>query len=178
MTRNRPSATNPRWDLWLAARRHITLVCLQDLVLDITMARTLVFLLLILLSPGALTRPRLLILTDITNEPDDEQSMVRLLCYANEIEVEGLIATTSCWLRNRTAPEKIVERIEAYRKVRDNFLVHAEGWPEADGLLRLVKRGVPRFGMEGVGESHDSTGSEHIISVVDRDDPRPVYVSV
>ncbi len=51
--------------------------------------------------------------------------MVRLLCYAVELEIEGLIATTSCWLRNRTAPEKIVERIEAYRKVRSNLMVHA-----------------------------------------------------
>ena len=140
--------------------------------------RALAFLVLVLLSPSAFTKPRLLVLTDITNEPDDEQSMVRLLCYANDLEIEGLIATTSCWLRNRTAPEKIVERIEAYRKVRNNFLVHAGGWPEADALLQLVKRGVPRFGMEGVGEGHDSTGSEHIIAVVDRDDPRPVYVSV
>jgi|TARA_B100000959_G_scaffold86377_1_gene91735 hypothetical protein len=151
----------------------------SNLVLDVPMTRALALFLIALLLPAtALTRPRLLVLTDISNEPDDEQSMVRLLCYANELEIEGLIATTSCWLRNRTAPGKIVERIEAYRQVRKNLTVHAGGWPEADELLKTVKEGIPRFGMEGVGEGHDSTGSEHIIRVVDENDTRPVYVSV
>ena len=143
------------------------------------MSPTLVLALLVLLVPAALSgKTRLVVLTDITNEPDDEQSMVRLLSYANEFEIEGLIATTSCWLRNRTVPEKIVERIEAYRQVRANLMVHAGGWPEADTLLKTVKRGVPRFGMEGVGPDQDSAGSEHIIRIVDREDDRPIYVSV
>ena len=42
-----------------------------------------------------LARPRVIVLTDITNEPDDEQSMVLFLCYTNEFNVEGLVATTS-----------------------------------------------------------------------------------
>ena len=97
-----------RWD------ETIPLETGHDLVLDAFMTRAFVLLLSTLLVPAtALTKPRLLVLTDITNEPDDEQSMVRLLCYANELDIEGLIATTSCWLRNRTAPEKIVERIES-----------------------------------------------------------------
>ncbi len=150
-----------------------------DLVLDTSMIRktTLLFASCLLFS-GAMAKPRLIVLTDITNEPDDEQSMVRLLCYANEFDIEGLIATTSCWLRNKTAPEKIIERIEAYRQVRSNFMAHSDGWPEADTLLQTVKTGVPVFGMQGVGEGHDSPGSEHIINIVDQKDNRPVYVSV
>ena len=42
-----------------------------------------------------LAKPRVIVLTDITNEPDDEQSMVLFLCYTNEFNVEGLVATTS-----------------------------------------------------------------------------------
>ena len=150
-----------------------------DLVLDTSMIRktTLLFASCLLFS-GAMAKPRLIVLTDITNEPDDEQSMVRLLCYANEFDIEGLIATTSCWLRNKTAPEKIIERIEAYRQVRSNFMAHSDGWPEADTLLQTVKTGVPVFGMQGVGEGNDSPGSEHIINIVDQKDNRPVYVSV
>ena len=140
--------------------------------------KTTVLLASFLLFSGAMAKPRLIVLTDITNEPDDEQSMVRLLCYANEFDIEALIATTSCWLRNRTAPEKIIERIEAYRQVRSNFMAHSDGWPEADTLLQTVKTGVPIFGMQGVGEGHDSPGSEHIIKTVDRKDDRPVYISV
>jgi hypothetical protein len=38
---------------------------------------------------------RVFVLTDISNEPDDEQSMVRFLVDANKYDVEGLVATTS-----------------------------------------------------------------------------------
>lgn len=41
--------------------------------------------------------PRVIVLTDIGGDPDDQQSMVRFLVYSNEFEVEGLIATTSGW---------------------------------------------------------------------------------
>ena len=46
-------------------------------------------------------KPRVFVLTDISNEPDDEESMVRFLVYANEYDVEGLVATTSTWLRKQ-----------------------------------------------------------------------------
>ncbi len=39
-----------------------------------------------------LEKPRVIVLTDITNGPDDEESMVRFLVYANEFDVEDLIA--------------------------------------------------------------------------------------
>ena len=45
---------------------------------------------------------RVFVLTDISNEPDDEESMVRFLVYANEYDIQGLVATTSTHLRNRT----------------------------------------------------------------------------
>ena len=38
---------------------------------------------------------RVIILTDIEADPDDTQSLVRLLLYSNEIDIKGLIATTS-----------------------------------------------------------------------------------
>jgi len=40
-------------------------------------------------------KQRVFVLTDISNEPDDEESMVRFLVYANEYDVEGLVATTA-----------------------------------------------------------------------------------
>jgi hypothetical protein len=40
-------------------------------------------------------KPRLVVLTDIGGDPDDQQSLVRLMVYANEFEIEGLIATAS-----------------------------------------------------------------------------------
>ena len=125
-----------------------------------------------------LDKPRVIVLTDITNEPDDEESMVRFLVYSNEYDVEGLIATTSVWLRDKVRPDKIRERIEAYGKVRANLLKHAAGYPTAEHLLGVTKAGLPAFGMEGVGPGKGSEGSRHIIEVVDRPDERPIWVSV
>jgi len=43
-------------------------------------------------APG---KPRLIVLTDIGGDPDDQQSMIRLMAFANEFEIEGLIASAS-----------------------------------------------------------------------------------
>ena len=37
-------------------------------------------------------RPRVIVISDIGNEPDDQMSFVRFLMYSNEFEAEGLIA--------------------------------------------------------------------------------------
>ena len=122
-------------------------------------------------------KPRIIVLTDITNEPDDQQSLVRFLVYSNEFNVEGLIATTSTWLRDRTSPENIRQCVDAYDKVRNQLAKHAAGFPTAKSLRDRIKDGLPMYGMKGVGEGHDSEGSRHIIEVVDGDDPKPVWVT-
>ncbi len=126
----------------------------------------------------SINKQRVIVLTDISNEPDDEQSMVRFLVYSNEYDVEGLIATTSVWLRNRVRPDKIRERVEAFGKVRNNLLKHAPGCPTTEHLLGVIKEGRPEFGMVGVGNGKSSEGSQHIIEVVDRPDERPVWICV
>jgi hypothetical protein len=123
-------------------------------------------------------KPRVIVLTDITNEPDDEQSMVRFLLYSNDYDVEGLIATTSVWLKDKVRPEKIRERIEAFGQVRNNLLKHAGGYPTKEHLLSVTKGGIPEFGMQGVGPGKSSGGSRHIIDVVDKADERPVWICV
>ena len=47
---------------------------------------------------------RVIVLTDIEADPDDTQSLVRLLLYANQIDIKGLVATTSCWHQNSVDP--------------------------------------------------------------------------
>lgn len=121
---------------------------------------------------------RLFVLTDIENEPDDAQSMVRLMVYANQFDIEGLVATTSVHQRNRTAAWRIREIIEAYGQVRENLMLHEPGWPTKEQLLSVVREGLPVYGMEGVGEGRDSPGSELLIAAVDREDPRPLWVTV
>ena len=43
----------------------------------------------------ALPRQRMMVLTDIEADPDDTQSLVRLLLYANSMDIEAIVATTS-----------------------------------------------------------------------------------
>jgi hypothetical protein len=123
-------------------------------------------------------RPRVVILTDMGNEPDDQMSFVRLLLYANELDLEGLVATTSTWQKGRVQPEVLRKLVAAYGEVRPNLLKHAAGWPEADKLTALVVSGQRGYGMAAVGADKISPGAEAIIKAADRPDSRPLWVSV
>ena len=97
-------------------------------------------------------RPRVLVLTDIGNEPDDAQSLVRFLVYANQFDIEGILATTSAWLREQVHTEMVRGHVSAYGEVRDNLAVHAPGFPTAEELQAKVGSCLPVYGIEGVGE--------------------------
>lgn len=120
---------------------------------------------------------RLLVLTDIENEPDDTQSLVRLLLYSNQIELQGLVATTSVHLKTRVAPDSIRRVIRAYGEVQGNLLQHEPGFPTADALLALVKSGPAAYGMQAVGPGQESEGSEWISKLLEQDDARPLWVA-
>ena len=123
-------------------------------------------------------KQRLVVLTDISNEPDDEQSLVRLLVYATDVDIEGLVATTSVHLKGKVRPDLIQRQLEAYRQILPNLQKHHSGYPEADSLLNLVGGGPTGQGMKGVGDDFDTDGSDLVITSVDRDDPRPVWVTL
>jgi len=144
--------------------------------------KSFLLLLLTLLSHGIIAqsaspRARLIVLTDIENEPDDSQSLIRLLTYANQIDIEGLIATTSVHLRKRVAPETIHRIVDAYGRVQPNLLKHEPGYPTAQALKTLIKKGLPVYGLGGVGEGKDSEGSAWIIQQLEKPDDRPLWVS-
>ena len=122
-------------------------------------------------------KKRLIVLTDIGADPDDTESTCRLLLYANEIDIEGLIAATSIW-RPAPEPELIQNVIRAYAKVHRNLLLHDPGYPPAAALHSLVKHGLARYGMKGVGKGMDSEGSDWIIRSLEKNDPRPLWISV
>jgi len=145
--------------------------------------RTFMLYLLICITFAALSgqsdqKHRLLVLTDIEADPDDAQTLVRLLLYSNQIDIEGIIATTSVHQKARVAPESLRAIIRAYGEVWPQLLKHEPGFPEQESLLELVKQGLPVYGMEGVGEGKDSEGSEWIIQVLEQEDERPLYISV
>ena len=104
----------------------------------------LLLLLLVSVSAAlAADKPRVFVLTDIENEPDDAMPLVRYLTYANHFDTEGLIATTSIHQKNRVAPQRIRRIVEAYGKVRDNLETHEPGFPPSEQMLTLVSEGLP-----------------------------------
>jgi hypothetical protein len=123
-------------------------------------------------------RPRVVIISDIGNEPDDQMSFVRLLMYSNEFDIEAMIATTSTWQREKTHPETMRELIDAYGEVRPNLLLHAMGWPEAAELRGKVYTGQSAYGMAATGPGKSSDGSKTIIRSVERDDTRPLWICI
>ncbi|MCU0376756.1 MAG: DUF1593 domain-containing protein [Bacteroidales bacterium] len=133
-------------------------------------------------------KSRVIVLTDMLNEADDSQTMVRLLMYANKFDIEGLIAVSSCHqykgrndtipARNDVHPEEIVKFIDAYEDVRENLSLHEDGWPTAGYLLERVGQGPSGFGMSDVGEGKSTTGSQLIVNALLSDDPRPLYICI
>jgi hypothetical protein len=134
-------------------------------------------------------RTRLIVLTDIGSltaaiaEPDDGQSLIRLLLYANELDIEGLIATSNLQHGQRTSPALIRRVVDAYARVQPNLLLHDRRYPPGEALRKLIKSGQAIAGLttpisESIGAGKDTEASEWIKSVVDRKDPRPVWVVI
>ncbi|HWA87073.1 MAG TPA: nucleoside hydrolase-like domain-containing protein, partial [Opitutus sp.] len=124
------------------------------------------------------SKPRLIVLTDLSNEPDDEESLVRLLVYANEFDLEGLVATTSNWLKQNPREDLIRRDLAAYAKVLPNLAKHAPGFPSAEQLLAVTRSGQDGFGLAATGPGRSTGGSRRIIEAVDHADRRPLWISV
>jgi hypothetical protein len=131
----------------------------------------------------AAERPRLAVLTDIGGDPDDQQSLIRLLVYANEFEIEALIASASGTPGELnqavTRPDLIREIIGGYERVLPNLQPHAAGWPEAEQLRQRVKSGNPQRGRKFIGAGHDTEGSRFLIERMDAGTPqRPLHIAI
>lgn len=123
-------------------------------------------------------KPRVVIISDIGNEPDDQMSFVRLLIYSNELDLEAMIAATSTWQKTSTHPETMHALINAYGEVRQNLLLHAHGWPTAEYLGERVFAGQPGYGMAATGEGKSSPGAKALENAIERDDPRPLWICI
>lgn len=121
-------------------------------------------------------KQRVIVMTDIANEPDDQMSMVRFLVYANHFDVEGLIATTSTWMKNKVRPDVIETLVAAYAQVESRLAKHEPGFPAAGALKAAIASGQPAFGMAAVGPDRMTAGADLILRAAERADPRPVWV--
>jgi hypothetical protein len=132
---------------------------------------------------SAADRPRLAVLTDIGGDPDDQQSLVRLMLYTNEFEIEALIASASGTRgelkKSVVQPELIRQIVEAYGKVLPNLKRHADWWPAVEDLLKCVKSGNPHRERAHIGEGHDTEGSRWLVERIDAGTPeRPLNISI
>lgn len=129
-----------------------------------------------------LAKSRIFILTDITNEPDDAQSFCRYLTYSNQFDTEGIVPTTSTWLRDRVAPEALHDIVDGYADVVQNLNAHAHPenpYPSPEHIRSLIKPGAPVYGMEAVGDEIPlSQGAELLLQCLQKDDDRPLWVLV
>lgn len=122
------------------------------------------------------SKPRLMVLTDIGGDPDDQQSMVRLLLYSNAFRLEGLIATSRLGHGMDTQPELIEKLIKAYGLVFENLQHHDSGYPHPDTLYGLVKCGLGDPAKMGAG--WDTQASRWIVRVAERAEAGPLWISV
>ncbi len=159
-------------------------------------------------SKQAILEPRVVIITDFPpidvlpgktfkqgepaenySDPDDVQSLIRLLLYANELAIEALIASAGT-LANIARKKNILDVLDVYEQVQPKLLKHDARYPTAAALRETTWQGLdgawgsPYFRVEGtplddlIGEGKDTEASEAIIRVVDKKDKRPVWVCV
>jgi hypothetical protein len=118
-------------------------------------------------------RLRLIVETDAGGDPDDEQSLVRLLVYANDLDIVGIIAN-----RPNARPGEninpirdglgIVEQlVRGYGACAANLRVHDPRFPTEETLLQRT--------VAGYSDTND--GVDLIVREVDAADPRPLWFS-
>jgi hypothetical protein len=125
---------------------------------------------------GALAghRHRVLVSTDIGGtDPDDFQSMVHLLVYADVFDLEGLVSSPFGPGRK----EHILEVIDCYARDYVHLKTHSDRYPTPEMLRAITKQGeTERAPYAGVRQATE--GSQWIVRCAKREDPRPLHVLV
>jgi hypothetical protein len=115
-------------------------------------------------------RLRVIVETDAGGDPDDEQSLVRFLLYANEWDVEGIICNRAAARdgenhnTERTGLGIVRRLVKAYGECYPKLVQHDVRYPKPETLLRRTVSGY-----EG------DAGVQLILAAVDSEDPRPVW---
>ncbi len=126
-------------------------------------------------SADQVSKTRLFVLTDIGGDPDDKMSLVRLMTYANQFDIEGLVATKNS---EGVFPQQIEAVVDAYAKVRDNLALHEPGYPMAQALRSVIAQSAAADGIASIGKVAQAPGVDLLIRAVDRADARPLWVTV
>ena len=147
-------------------------------------------------APG---KPRTIVTTD--GEVDDQDSFIRMLLYANEFNILGLVYSSSQWhytgdgkgtrftsemkmtrdlYGERTelrwpGTDWMSEFIDLYASAYPNLKAHAPGYPKPEYLKSLIRVGNIVF--EGEME-RDTEGSDFIKNILLDNSTEPVYLQI
>jgi len=124
---------------------------------------------------GALSgeRYRIIVSTDLGGEdPDDYQSMIHYLLYADMFDTEGIISSPSgSW-----GSIKDIRRVlDLYEKDYKNLCSHSDKYPTPDALRAITKQGADKLA-PGKGYRQSTEGSKWIIKCAHKPDKRPLYI--
>ncbi len=126
---------------------------------------------------------RLIVMADMGNEPDEEQQMTHLLMYANQVDLEGLIACSGKYLhsgrkdgRTKVRPDLFHNLVDGYEQVVDNLRLHAANWPDPDDLRSIIAAGTADYGIAAVEPGRSNQASKLIEAAIIKDDPRKLYI--
>jgi hypothetical protein len=121
-----------------------------------------------------LTRPRVVVSTDIGGtDPDDFQSMVHFLVYADRFQVEGLVSSPYGPGRK----QHILDVVDHYERDYPNLKTYSPQYPTPQALRSITKEGaLDGAGDAGFGQSTE--GSQWIVECARRDEARPLWVLV
>jgi hypothetical protein len=118
-------------------------------------------------------RPRVLVSTDIGGtDPDDFQSMVHFLLYADMFDVEGIVSSPYGPGRK----EHVLQVLDRYETDYANLKTYSPRYPAPDDLRRVTKQGAIDSGAPAKGRSTE--GSAWIVRSARKTDARPLWVLV
>jgi hypothetical protein len=119
-------------------------------------------------------RPRILISSDIGGtDPDDFQSMIHLLMYADQFKIEGLVS--SPFGNGRT--KDFFNIIDLYEKDFPKLKAHSKDFPAPHVLRELCKQGaIPEVSYKGYDKATE--GSNWIIKCAKEKSDQPLWVLV
>lgn len=134
-----------------------------------------------------MSRPRLIVTTDITSvqagykEPDDCQSLVRLLSMSDQFQIEGMIASSRLGHGQDACPQHIEHVVNAYAQVERQLRKHSPTFPEAGHLRSVIKGGQPIAKPDlpveaSIGDGDDTAASDWIISRLKDPSREPLWV--
>jgi hypothetical protein len=123
----------------------------------------------------AAEKPRVIVSTDIGgSDPDDFQSMVHYLVYADVLETEGLISSPP----GKGRANDFFSCIAAYELDFPNLRAWSPGYASPDSLRQLVRQGAVVAQSGETPSTEISDGAKLIIERALVNDHRPLYVLV